>query len=474
MENHNNSGENGNYWGTLINADKSPAPLLEELCIGLAQLMVKLDGGCGSTDLTPDKVARFYREVGGNYDTLFLETKGSALSFIYQSLGCFHTLQPTTNPFEPPSIPALLPTGFVRWLVINLLLCPDEHAQYLQEAVSRWDVPNPKGGTFPKVIPREAFPEAPDKDMCEWHENVSQRLQQDHAGHHSFRRSPPPEFVRYYSASTSARNYRHPFYDRSHQFHDGNPAPKSRNFSDHAEDIRYHRRRHSPDSREYRSRMFGIDPDVHSNSRTSSRNPSPRQTTSATGVPMRSKTTSARSRDIASERLASHYKHRPRNSSDSSNNDDDLLPPRRHASIDDHRHGRSTHLSPARPSRPPRRHSHDATSPVAEDSDTSTDDRSYRYHRDIAPKTKFREHIFDAPRPSQKASQPLPYEINPNVPNTPRVHVKYEGSPTEYRTSKRERGSSGSDRTRSSSDGSGGEANWKYSSHRAGGAKVPY
>jgi hypothetical protein len=27
-------------WGTLINPDKSPAPLLEQLCLGIAQLMV--------------------------------------------------------------------------------------------------------------------------------------------------------------------------------------------------------------------------------------------------------------------------------------------------------------------------------------------------------------------------------------------------------------------------------------------------
>lgn len=27
-------------WGTLINPDKSPAPLLEQLCLGIAQLLV--------------------------------------------------------------------------------------------------------------------------------------------------------------------------------------------------------------------------------------------------------------------------------------------------------------------------------------------------------------------------------------------------------------------------------------------------
>lgn len=29
------------HWGTLINQDKSPAPLLEQLCLGIAQLMVR-------------------------------------------------------------------------------------------------------------------------------------------------------------------------------------------------------------------------------------------------------------------------------------------------------------------------------------------------------------------------------------------------------------------------------------------------
>lgn len=31
-----------NSWGALINPDKSPAPLLEQLCLGIAQLMVIL------------------------------------------------------------------------------------------------------------------------------------------------------------------------------------------------------------------------------------------------------------------------------------------------------------------------------------------------------------------------------------------------------------------------------------------------
>ncbi|KAJ5531971.1 hypothetical protein N7494_008523 [Penicillium frequentans] len=144
-------------WGTLINPDKSPAPLLEQLCLGIAQLLPTFDSN-GTNDLTPDRVASFYRKVGGNYDPLFLGTKSTALSFIYQSLGCFHSLQPSSNPYEPPSVPSLQPAGFVRWQTIQLLMEPDEHWQYLRNAVSMWDIADANGELFPKEIPRDAFP----------------------------------------------------------------------------------------------------------------------------------------------------------------------------------------------------------------------------------------------------------------------------------------------------------------------------
>ncbi|KXG51823.1 uncharacterized protein PGRI_092160 [Penicillium griseofulvum] len=159
------------HWGTLINSDKSPAPLLEQLCLGIAQLMSSFDSN-GTTDITPERLATFYRKVGGNYDPLFLETKAQALSFIYQSLGCFHSLQPSANPYEPPSVPSLLPNGFVRWQTIQLLMDPDEHSVYLQNAVNLWDIAGANGEPFPKTIPRDAFPSEPDPEMLEWHEGT--------------------------------------------------------------------------------------------------------------------------------------------------------------------------------------------------------------------------------------------------------------------------------------------------------------
>lgn len=130
--------------------------------------------------------------MGGDYDPLFLETSQASLSFIYQSLGCYHTLQPVQDPFRPPTVPALTPQGFVRWQTVQLLLQPEEHVPFLQAAVKRFDITNPiDGGPFPRILPKEALPCRPDIEMTEWHEKVSQTLMLE--ARISQARNAPPE-----------------------------------------------------------------------------------------------------------------------------------------------------------------------------------------------------------------------------------------------------------------------------------------
>ena len=127
--------------------------------------------------LTPAKLAAFYKLVGGNYDALFLDSASASLAFIYRSLGCFHILQQEKDPFATPSIPALTPAGFVRWQTVQLLLCPQEHIPYLQEAVKRFEILNMgPGGPFPKILPVECLPRTPDVEMTKWHERVGDKL----------------------------------------------------------------------------------------------------------------------------------------------------------------------------------------------------------------------------------------------------------------------------------------------------------
>lgn len=63
---------------------------------------------------------------------------------------------------------------------MQLLLGPDEHVRYFQEALRKFDIVNLLTGvTFPKTIPREAFPEKADDEMCRWHQMIGRRLEQD-------------------------------------------------------------------------------------------------------------------------------------------------------------------------------------------------------------------------------------------------------------------------------------------------------
>ena len=108
---------------------------------------------------------------------LFLDTPHPSLSFIYQSLGCFHSLQPGKSPFEAPSTPALTAQGFVRWQTVQILLEPEEHVPFLQTAVKRFEIRSPNDGRpFPRMLPTEALPRRPDPEMTQWHEDMSDRL----------------------------------------------------------------------------------------------------------------------------------------------------------------------------------------------------------------------------------------------------------------------------------------------------------
>lgn len=205
------------FWGYLIKDDKSPSPVFEQLLLGIANYIVRSEydnphmraqiadlaavrqnrqiAPWDTTCLTPAKVAAFYRLVGGDYDALFLDTPHPSLSFIYQSLGCYHTLQPQPDPFTAPTVPALTPQGFVRWQTVQLLLEPEEHVPLLQTAVKRFDISNPvDGSAFPSWLPRDALPSKPDRDMLQWHETVSQKLMLEaQASQH---RSIPPSHHR--------------------------------------------------------------------------------------------------------------------------------------------------------------------------------------------------------------------------------------------------------------------------------------
>ncbi|PVH75313.1 hypothetical protein DL98DRAFT_427750, partial [Cadophora sp. DSE1049] len=177
------------YYGYLFEADKKPTKVLEALLRGIATYISESVGNTEEKALTPDKLASFYKAVGGNYDSLFVDVPHPSISWIYASIGCQHTLQPTTDDFKPPCIPALTPKGFVRWQSIEILLGPEEHVPFIQNAIRLFPIFNPlTGNPFPLPLPKEAFPLVPDVDIARWHEQCAQELRQ--------RASPSEEEIR--------------------------------------------------------------------------------------------------------------------------------------------------------------------------------------------------------------------------------------------------------------------------------------
>ncbi|KAJ5698109.1 hypothetical protein N7462_000114 [Penicillium macrosclerotiorum] len=411
------------HWGSLINPDKSPAPLLEQLCLGIAaQLMPSFDSN-PTTDLTPDRLAAFYKKVGGNYDPLFLDTKCQSLSFIYQSLGCFHSLQPSKNPYEPPSIPSLCPNGFVRWQTIQLLMDPDEHWRYLQNAVSQWDIVDAKGDIFPKDIPRDAFPSEPDPEMLQWHEGVSRRLEHDYVKRNVQRSSPPSAGSYHYHFSG-----KDPLPDEEDYFSNPSRHAGSRRHENYDSDRpsrhRSHRRRPSTEnhmsSRRRPESAYFARPDGGRSGVTSPRTQSPRP-----DLPPRS-----RGRDRAggfSRPLNPDLEdmpdleasdHSPRDGHHESKSKyrtraHNLSPPpnsraRRH-SHDAYTRKPARDLSPAAPRRAHVSNSHEPRSSKATNSRREGEGRSRSRHDDV----QFREFIFDGPVPAPAPDPPQYTSVPP-------------------------------------------------------------
>lgn len=66
------------------------------------------------------------------------------------------------------------------WSTIQLLLAPDEHADFLRHAVSKWDIKIPgTNDTFPKTLPRSCFPPTPDPTMQAWYDTMTERLRKE-------------------------------------------------------------------------------------------------------------------------------------------------------------------------------------------------------------------------------------------------------------------------------------------------------
>ncbi|KAJ4236915.1 hypothetical protein NW759_000038 [Fusarium solani] len=164
----------------MYEKDKSPSKLLDALLRAIVRHIILNIGDKTECHLTPSKLAAFYKAVGGDYDSLFVEMPHESISYIWQVTGCQHTLQPTDDDFEPPSIPALTSRGFSRWESLEILLGPEEHVPFLQFAVKNWHLKHPETGQeFPPDLPKEVFPAQADAEVDHWHKSCAEKLRKE-------------------------------------------------------------------------------------------------------------------------------------------------------------------------------------------------------------------------------------------------------------------------------------------------------
>ncbi|KAL7924072.1 hypothetical protein ACQKWADRAFT_319646 [Trichoderma austrokoningii] len=164
----------------MFEADKSPTKQFDALLRSIARYIVTELGDPVDSHLTPKKLAAFYKAVGGDYDSLFLETPHSTISYMWHVTGCQHSLQPTENDYDPPSIPALTPRGFSRWEAVEVLLGPEEHVPFIQYAVQHWNLRHPETGqAFPPDLPATVFPSQPDQEVDRWHKTCADQMRDE-------------------------------------------------------------------------------------------------------------------------------------------------------------------------------------------------------------------------------------------------------------------------------------------------------
>ncbi|POR36116.1 Uncharacterized protein TPAR_03690 [Tolypocladium paradoxum] len=166
----------------MFEKDNAPTKQLDALLRAIARHIILELGDKKDSHLTPAKLAAFYKAVGGDYDSLFVDMPHSSISYIWQVTGCQHSLQPTHNDFETPSIPALTFRGFSRWESLEILLGPEEHVPFMQYAAKNWCLKHPETGEdFPCDLPADAFPAQADMEVDRWHKSCADRLKSEAA-----------------------------------------------------------------------------------------------------------------------------------------------------------------------------------------------------------------------------------------------------------------------------------------------------
>ncbi|KAL3958471.1 hypothetical protein ACCO45_006633 [Purpureocillium lilacinum] len=165
----------------MFETNNAPTKQLDALLRAIARHIILEIGDRQDAQLTPTKLAAFYKAVGGDYDSLFIDMTHPSIAYVWQ------------RRLRTPSIPALTFRGFSRWESLEILLGPEEHVPFLQYAVKNWALKHPDTGEdFPPELPATVFPTQPNVEVDRWHKSCADRLKSEAASSAEEGTTPKP------------------------------------------------------------------------------------------------------------------------------------------------------------------------------------------------------------------------------------------------------------------------------------------
>ncbi|KAH6667153.1 hypothetical protein B0J14DRAFT_183390 [Halenospora varia] len=126
-------------WGLLFDKG-SPTERFGQFTRGIANYIKDVYVPEKTLAIPPAKMAKFYATYklkNENYPlgTIFQALPHDHISWIYRYLGCEYHLVQDEDLNKAPTIPALTPFGFSRWMTLFVLAYPSEESQRLDKVV---------------------------------------------------------------------------------------------------------------------------------------------------------------------------------------------------------------------------------------------------------------------------------------------------------------------------------------------------
>lgn len=184
-------------WQPLFDAKGEPTERLSQFLRGMALHIIEDYEPKNSLVITPTKLKKFYEDVRLDQETYpwhsIFSLSNSSISKIYRDTKVEHFYVQEAVA-EPPSIPALTPGGFERWMTLHIQAHPQAEFERLARAVRDMPINNAddRKERFPKELSRRLLPRFDDLNTRQYCSSALRAEGQISIPNHTSFPPPPP------------------------------------------------------------------------------------------------------------------------------------------------------------------------------------------------------------------------------------------------------------------------------------------